>query len=129
MTHELTVLILAALLLIAQIVLYAVLANLQVPLGTALGPRDKPVQLTGAAGRAQRAVTNHVEGLLPFAIAVLVITLTDQSSTATRICASVYLIARIFYVPAYLQGLVPWRSVIWLVGFLATLIMLVAALI
>jgi uncharacterized MAPEG superfamily protein len=33
----------------------------------------------------------------------------------------------VLYVPAYAFGLVPWRSVIWLVGFLATLAMIAAA--
>jgi uncharacterized MAPEG superfamily protein len=32
-------------------------------------------------------------------------------------------------VPAYVQGLVPWRSYIWVVGFGATVAMLIAALI
>ena len=36
--------------------------------------------------------------------------------------------ARILYVPAYYYGLNPWRSLIWAVGFLATLLMLLAAL-
>jgi uncharacterized MAPEG superfamily protein len=31
-------------------------------------------------------------------------------------------------VPAYAFGWAPWRSLIWAVGFLATLIMLLAAL-
>ena len=31
-------------------------------------------------------------------------------------------------VPAYALGLRPWRSVIWFVGFLATLTLLIAAL-
>ena len=39
------------------------------------------------------------------------------------------LAARILYVPAYAFGWNPWRSAIWAVGFLATLTMLIAALI
>ncbi|MFK7746605.1 MAG: MAPEG family protein, partial [Roseobacter sp.] len=95
---------------------------------TALGPRDTPVQLTGVAGRLQRALTNHFEGLILFAIAVLVITLSDQSSPFTVTCAWVYYAARIAYVPAYAFGLSPWRSIVWMVGFGATLCMLLAGL-
>jgi uncharacterized MAPEG superfamily protein len=35
----------------------------------------------------------------------------------------------VLYVPAYAAGLVPWRSLIWLVGFLATAAMILAALV
>ncbi|NCU21433.1 MAPEG family protein, partial [Candidatus Falkowbacteria bacterium] len=45
------------------------------------------------------------------------------------LCAFTYLGARILYVPAYAYGWTPWRSVIWAVGFFATVAMLIAALI
>ena len=37
-------------------------------------------------------------------------------------------VARILYVPAYASGVFLWRSLIWGVGFFATLLMLLAAL-
>ncbi|GAB4265671.1 MAG: MAPEG family protein [Pararhodobacter sp.] len=129
MTPELTVLALAALLQAAQFALYSVMAQMQVGTRYAASPRDTPRQLTGMAGRAQRALTNHFEGLILFTIAVLVVTLADQSTTVTQTAAWCYLGARVLYVPAYLYGWVPGRSLIWFVGFLATLAMLVAALI
>ncbi|MCU0912191.1 MAG: MAPEG family protein, partial [Rhodobacteraceae bacterium] len=79
-------------------------------------------------GRLYRALDNHFEGLILFTIAVVAITITDQSSALTTLCAWTYLVARVLYVPAYAFGLVPWRSVIWLVGFVATVLMLVATL-
>ena len=57
------------------------------------------------------------------------ITFSDQGSLVTAICAVTYLCARILYIPAYYFGLRPWRSLIWAVGFFATVTMLVAALI
>ena len=128
MTPELTALTLAALLQTLQFAAYSITANLQVGPKTALGPRDIPVQLTGTAGRLQRAMNNHFEGLILFTIACLVIILSDQSTALTRVCAWTYLAARVLYVPAYALGLTPWRSVIWFVGFLATLLMLLTAL-
>ena len=128
MTPELTVLALAALLQIVQLALYGVAANLQAGVRAALSPRDEPIRLTGTAGRLQRALNNHFEALILFAIAVLVVTLSGRSSLLTELCAHTYLIARILYVPAYVSGAVPWRSVIWAVGFFATLAMLLAAL-
>ncbi|MCH2167755.1 MAG: MAPEG family protein [Oceanicola sp.] len=129
MTTELHVLALAALLQMVQFGLFSVAANLQVGPRTAMAPRDTPIELTGAAGRLQRAMNNHFEGLILFTIAVLVVTLGEKSSALTEACAHTYLIARIAYVPAYVNGWVPWRSIIWFAGFLATALMLITALI
>lgn len=135
MTTELTVLTLAALLQVVQFVLMSVPANLELGQGKTLGPRDpdrlgKPLieQVSARTGRLFRALNNHFEGLILFSIACLVITVSGQSTGLTGTCAWIYLIARVLYVPAYAFGWVPWRSLIWAVGFLATTIMLVAAL-
>ncbi|MFC4671129.1 MAPEG family protein [Seohaeicola nanhaiensis] len=128
MTAELTALALAGLLQVAQFLLYSILANRQVGSRYALGPRDEPRQLTGYAGRAQRALNNHFEGLILFTLAVVVVTLGGQSTALTAACAWVYLAARLLYVPAYLFGLSPWRSAVWTVGLAATVLMLLAAL-
>jgi len=129
MTPELTVLALAVLLQGAQFVLYSALAQMQVGPKYAASPRDTPRELTGKAGRAQRALNNHFEGLALFTPAVLVITLADASTAFTAGCAWVYLGARILYIPAYLLGWAPGRSLIWFTGFLATMALLLAALI
>jgi len=129
MTPELTVLALAALLQYAQYALFSVLANLQVGPRAALGPRDTPITLTGRAGRAQRAMNNHFEALILFTIAVLVTHLADRSTGLTATLAWIYLGARLLYIPAYMFGLSPWRSLIWFVGWLATLGLLILAVI
>jgi uncharacterized MAPEG superfamily protein len=128
MTAELYILALAALLQYVQIILYSVAGNAQAGVKAAMGPRDVKIELTGAAGRLQRAMNNHFEGLILFGIAVVVVTLSGRSSALTEACAHAYLISRILFIPAYAQGLVSWRSLIWAVGFLATLIMLLAAI-
>jgi len=129
MTPELTVLALAALLQAAQYTVYAALANMQVGPRVALGPRDTPVLLTGLAGRMQRAMNNHFEGLILFTIAVVVCVLGDKTTGFSGAMAWTYLAARILYVPAYGFGLAASRSIIWLVGFLATLAIIVSALV
>lgn len=128
MPPELTALTLAALLQVLQFAAYSIAAQRQVGVKVALGPRDTLPQLTGTAGRLQRAMNNHFEGLILFTIACMVITLSEQSTSLTAACAYAYLAARIAYVPAYVFGLTPWRSVIWAVGFAATVLMLLAAL-
>lgn len=128
MPVELIVLVLAALLQIVQLGLFGVAANLQVGPIYSLGPRDEQLQLKGTAARLQRALANHFEALVLFTIAVVVVTLAGKASALTAVCAWAYLVARILYVPAYAYGWMPWRSVIWTVGFVATLIMLLTAL-
>ena len=128
MTPELTVLALAGLLQAAQFTAYSVAANLQVGPKTAMGPRDKQIVLEGTAARLQRALNNHFEGLILFTIAVVVIVLGDKATGFSAICAYAYLGARILYVPAYVFGLTPWRSLVWLVGFTATMLMIISAL-
>lgn len=129
MTPELTVLTLAALLQVGQFIAFSVSANLQVGPVKAASPRDEPIHLTGAAGRVQRAMNNHFEGLIMFTIACVVISISGQSTVFTAACAWVYLGARVLYVPAYVFGWVPWRSLIWMAGFGATVLMLLAGLV
>ena len=130
MTPELTALTLAALLQVVQYVLMAVPANLELGHRYTASPRDtdRMDQLSPRTGRLYRALGNHFEGLILFTIAVLVVTLGDQSTPLTQACAWVYLAARVAYVPAYAFGLAPWRSMIWFLGFGATALMLLAAL-
>ena len=135
MTPELTALTLAALLQVVQFVLMSVPANRELG-GKTLTPRDRSKLggsledlLSDKTGRLLRAMNNHFEGLILFTIACVVVTLADQSTPVTAACAWAYLVARIFYVPAYYFGLAPWRSLIWMVGFGATTLMLIAALI
>ena len=135
MTLELTILILAALLQCVQFATVAIPTNRELGTGKTASPRDperlgKPIeeQVSAKTGRLIRAFNNHFEALILFAIAAVVISVTDQSTAFTKTCAIAYLIARIAYIPAYYFGLTPWRSAIWAVGFFATLFMLLAAL-
>ena len=131
MTPELTALALAGLLQAVQFLLFALPANLELGPRYTAGPRDtapsKPLSIRTA--RLQRALTNHFEALVLFILAVVVVTLGNQSSAVTQTAAWVYLVARILYVPAYAFGLRPWRSAIWGIGFFATVTMIVASLI
>ena len=63
-----------------------------------------------------------------FGIAVMVITYSGQGNGSTAIACAIYLAARVLYVPAYVFGWVPWRSLIWAIGFTATLYLLLSAL-
>jgi len=136
MTPELTVLALAALLQGVQFTLMAIPANIELGVGKTASPRDssrlgKPMieLVSDKTGRLIRAMNNHFEALILFTIAVVVITLGDKGTGLSAICAWTYLAARVLYIPAYYFGWSPWRSLIWLVGFLSTMLMIVSALI
>lgn len=128
MTPELTALALATLLLLAQFLHVAALANMELGTGYFTGPRDRAPDgtLSTRTARLKRAYENHREWLLPFAIAVLVVTVSGKGSGLTAASAWTYLAARVLYVPAYALGLAPWRSLVWAVGFASTLAMLAA---
>lgn len=130
MSTETTVLALAGLLQGLQFAAFSIAANKQIGPKVAMGTRDNlpSTGLQGTAGRLQRAMNNHFEGLILFTLAVVVVTLGNESSGFTAFFAWIYLLARILYVPAYVFGWVPWRSVIWMVGFAATMLMILAAL-
>ena len=130
MTSELTALTLAALVQVAQFMLFAGQANSDLTINYTLSPRDTPPAkpMSKITARLGRALNNHFEALVLFTIAVVVVILGQKSSPVTVTCGWVYLAARILYVPAYAFGWQPWRSLIWTVGLIATTVMLVAAL-
>ena len=131
MTPELTVLALTGLLQALQFVTYSVSANRDVGLGYSMSARDRDPSRTLSirSGRLQRAMNNHFEGMTLFTLTVVVVTLSDQSTILTATCAWVYLVARVLYVPAYVRGLRPGRSLVWCVAFGATMLMLISTLI
>ena len=135
MTPELAVLGYAALLQALQFALMSVAANLDLGPAKTLSPRDQdrlggPLadQLSTKPARLYRAFNNHFEALILYTIAVVLVTLSDTGSGFTALCAYIFLAARIAYVPAYYFGWVPWRSLIFFVGFLATFAMIAATL-
>lgn len=130
MTPELTALALAGLLQALQFALFSIPANVELGTTYTSSPRDTPPPrpLSILTGRLQRAMNNHFEGLILFTLAVVVVTLGNQSTDVTRYAAWTYLAARLLYVPAYALGWRPWRSAIWAISFFATLTMIVAAL-
>ncbi|SDW91360.1 MAPEG family protein [Roseicitreum antarcticum] len=130
MTTELLALTLSGLLLAAQLILMAVLANLQIGSAYFLTPRDKPPPepINPRILRLQRAYNNHLEALVLFTVAVAAVTLTGSANGITATCAMRYLAARVLFVPAYAYGWMPWRSVFFGIGFAASITMLLVAL-
>ena len=130
MAPELTALTCALLLQIATLAVMSTVANRELGPKVTTGPRDGALPpMSPVLGRLRRAAANGFEGLTLFAPAVLILAISGQSGAATATAAWVYVAARVLYVPAYALGLTPWRSVVWMIGLLATLTLLVSALI
>ncbi|MEI4484926.1 MAPEG family protein [Frigidibacter sp. MR17.14] len=128
MSQELIVLCLMALLQPAIILLAGASMNRDVGASWNAGPRDDQPAFSKRTGRLRRALSNHVENLPLFIIAVLALELTGRGSPLTAALAWVALAMRVLYVPAYALAWTPWRSVIFGVGLFSTLLMILIAL-
>ncbi|OWU85405.1 membrane protein [Oceanicola sp. 22II-s10i] len=127
MTPELAAL--AATALIHAVVMFLAQKHLTQDVGPEgnASPRDNLPPLSTSTERLRRALNNHTENIGLFISAVVIVQLTGQNSWFTATCAWVYVAARAVYVPAYLYGWAPWRSLIFTVGFVATFAMIAAA--
>ncbi len=95
-------------------------------LKTGLGNRDDVPEATPLGGRAERAAANSIEALLMFAPLALVAQLAGSAEEAL-LGATIFIWARVAYLPIYLVGIVYVRSLVWGVG-VAGLAMMVMAL-
>jgi uncharacterized MAPEG superfamily protein len=96
-------------------------------LAAALGPRDDQPPLTRIGGRAERALANMHEALpvfLTLALLNLILSTGDMATTG----ATVFLVARVLYVPAYLAGIVGVRTLIWIASVVGLVMMLIPIL-
>ncbi|HLK23447.1 MAG TPA: MAPEG family protein [Caulobacteraceae bacterium] len=111
---EIALLAASGLLVIAQIVLAAQLANGQYGLKWAASARDAPVPSPKPlVGRAQRALTNLLETYPLFVAAVLAVGLTHRYDSWSLVGAHLYLWSRVGYLGLYLAGIPLLRSVAW----------------
>lgn len=100
----------------------------QLDMGYLLSSRDQTRTLEGMLGRTERAFDNSVVALVLFAVPVLVLAVRDSFSGESLLAAQVFIAARIVYIPAYVFGIIGLRTGVWLVGFLATLLLYFLAL-
>jgi uncharacterized MAPEG superfamily protein len=88
-----------------------------------VGNRDIQPVLSVVAGRLDRAKNNMLE-ILPVFVALALLALVRGNNTADETHAALlFLVARIAYVPAYVSGVPILRSVVWLVGVAALVMM------
>jgi uncharacterized MAPEG superfamily protein len=93
-----------------------------------VGNRDKSPAMSVIAGRLDRAKNNMLEALPMFLALALLAVAKGRDTREMTHAASVFLIARVVYVPAYVSGIPMLRSLVWLVG-VASLVMMALLLI
>ncbi|MFO1117744.1 MAG: MAPEG family protein [Beijerinckiaceae bacterium] len=125
MSIELKLLVWSCALALAQMVVAAIGAQLQVGLPPLAGNREGMPELTGFAGRAVRAHRNLLESLVLFAALVLVAQVSGKTNATTALGAQLFFWGRLAYAPVYWIG-VPWlRTGVWAVSIAGLLMILV----
>jgi uncharacterized MAPEG superfamily protein len=88
-------------------------ATQQVGLPTLAGNREGLPEMTGWAGRAQRAHRNMLENLVLFAILVFAAQLSGKANAVTALGAAIFFWARVAHAVLYIAG-IPWlRTAAW----------------
>ena len=122
MKPELTILVWAVALAFVQVLIAVQGAMMQVGLMTLVGNREHFPELTGWAGRADRAQRNMVHNLVLFAALVLAAVAAGRTDNLTLVGAQLFLWARVAYAFVYLIGL-PWlRTGVWAVSVLGMIL-------
>lgn len=88
-----------------------------------MGNRDNPPEMSLVAGRLDRAKSNMQEALPIFLILALLALIKGGDTSKVTHAAMIFLIARVIYVPAYVSGIPMLRSLVWLVGVAALVMM------
>jgi uncharacterized MAPEG superfamily protein len=129
MTPLLTLVVYMTLLTFLAIMLSAFLVNRELTpegLKAGLSNRDNVPEATPLGGRAQRAANNSIEALIMFVPLALVAQIAGSAEAAIT-GATIFIWARVAYLPIYIVGIPYLRSLVWGVG-VAGLAMIVMAL-
>lgn len=125
MTYELQLLLCAVALTVAQLLVAVPGAILQVGLPPLAGNREGLPEITGWAGRANRAHKNMLESLGLFAVLVLVGHAAGKTNAMTTLGAEIFLWARLAFAVIYVAG-IPWlRTGAWAVAMGGLVLMFV----
>lgn len=122
---ELTCLELSVVLWLVHILVQGSVGNVQMPVSYLLGSRDEPAVARGLLyGRATRALANYVENFTPFAALALALIVTQRTGGAGALGATIWVLARIVYIPIYVFGIIYARTLVWTVSIVGLVMML-----
>ena len=120
--NELTCLELSVILWVAHVLTQALTARGEFGDDYLFSPRDAKVSPKGLnVGRASRALHNYIENLVPFVGMDLALIATQHTG---GLGATIWIIARIIYLPVYMMGTKYVRTACWAIGVVGLLMML-----
>jgi uncharacterized MAPEG superfamily protein len=126
---EIQMLCWSAVLGLLQLVIATTLSVKDIGLPYAAGPRDAaPPQVKIITARFLRAFANFRETFVYFAVAVLLVTLSNKTSATTALGAQLYFWARLVYVPVYAAGIPFARTAIWTISIVGLVMVLLGML-
>lgn len=128
MGSELDILAVYGLLVALTLILQVTGAFQQLGMGYLLSSRDEHRSVSGIAGRLNRALDNSIIAMVLFAPAIGILAAKDAFSANTLVAAQAFLIARIVYLPAYALRITGLRTLAWVIGFVATVALYLAAI-
>lgn len=124
MSKEMAYLYGSVLILLGLIVIQAVTSIGNRGLNWGLSNRAEAAPDTLFEARAKRTVSNHIEGLVLFSLAVLCAHAGEISTGLTVLGATLFFWGRLAYAPIYLFGISHLRTLAWAVSFGGTVLIL-----
>jgi uncharacterized MAPEG superfamily protein len=128
MSFELTYLLWSAALAFAYMMVQAGAYRLQSGVADANSTRDHEPEPNLLTGRATRALRNFQETYPIFIALAVVAVAAGRTDALTHWGIILWFWARLAYLPAYLMGLSPWRSLIWSVSMIGLVMMFIGVL-
>ena len=128
LSMELTMLLWASILYVAQIAVAAVAADIQNGVAWGLGNREVIPVVPGWGGRAQRAHVNMSESLLPFACLVLIAYSSGRVGELSALGAQIFLLSRLAHGLLYIAGVKVLRSLAYFGGLIGMAMIVVQVL-
>jgi uncharacterized MAPEG superfamily protein len=122
---ELACLELSVALWLVHVLVQATVGNVELPFGYLFTSRDRPAAASGLLfGRATRALANYVENLTPFVAVALALIVTQRTGGSGALGATIWVLARIVYIPVYLFGIMYARTAAWTISIIGLVMML-----
>jgi uncharacterized MAPEG superfamily protein len=110
---------------LVHVLVQATVGNIELPIGYLLTSRDKPAAARGLLfGRATRALANYVENLTPFVAVALALIVTQRTGGSGALGATIWILARIVYIPIYLFDVIYARTAVWTLSIVGLAMML-----
>ncbi|MDG1235701.1 MAG: MAPEG family protein [Amylibacter sp.] len=119
MTLEMNYLAMYGLVILLIILVQVLISASQHGLLPLLGNREN-LELTGITHRADRVVQNSLVAMALVAPPILMLAITNVTTSGTVLAVQIFLTARILYAVCFILGVIYLRTLTWVTGFVAT---------